>query len=145
MIYSLCGAPFILCYFFISAHVMKSYTYFQRMAIPLPPSHLSPVSCLAPSIFILHIYTLFCLYSVHLPVGSLNITQSSVCKQDPSRAALVIVKVIPWVCKCWKSWVRSRTSMFRRGFVPLRKVLVVPWACNSFMYRGQQRLMTGIS
>lgn len=72
MIYSLCGAPFILCYFFISAHVMKSYTYFQRMAIPT--SHLPPVSCLTPSIFILHIYTQFCLYGVHLPVGSLSTT-----------------------------------------------------------------------
>lgn len=78
MIYSLCGAPFIPCYFFISALVMKSYTYFQRMAVPLPPSHL-PVPCLTPSVFIVHIYTLFCLYGVHLPGGALNITQSSLC------------------------------------------------------------------
>lgn len=88
MIYSLCGAPFIPCYFFISAHVMKSYTYFQRMAVPLPPSHL-PVSCLTPSIFILHIYTLFCLYGVHLPWGSSQYhTVLSVCKQGAVQTRL---------------------------------------------------------
>lgn len=52
---------------------MRSYTYFQRMAAPLPPPHL-PVLCPPPSTFILHIYTLLFLYGIYLIAGYLNTT-----------------------------------------------------------------------
>lgn len=83
MIYSLCGAPFILCYFFISSHVMKSYTYFQRMAAPIPPSHLPP--CVISHSFNIHFtYLHIILFSWRAPARGISQyhTILCVCQQE---------------------------------------------------------------